>query len=206
MDIQKPTTFFVAVDGSDQSDFAFQYVLKDLMKTKRDYPESEQDQHPHDHLVVGTISNKQKESFLPYNMKANYLADLYEAKIITLGKHGRFASREVSEGKTTKECLWELAEFEKADMIVVGNHGRKGPKKDETVCGTQVQYLALNSKFPVLIVKDYRARTVKPDGCLRWGICYDGSTKSKKAFQIVLNTMKHSDKLAVIHVKEKGNK
>ena len=205
---QKPTTFFVAVDGSDASDDAFSYCRKDIMKTKRDYPEGQAFLHPElypcDDLVVGTIANHKKESYLPYNMKADYLQERYEAKVVEIGKHGRFASREFNEEekKTTKELIWELAEFEKSDIIVVGNHGRKGPRKDETVCGTLVQYLALNNKFPVLIVKDYRPRTVKPDGCLRWGICYDGSAKSKKAFGIVLNTMKQCDKLAVIHVKE----
>lgn len=89
-----------------------------------------------DQLVVGTISDKKKDSYLPFNMKSNYLTDRYEAKIVPLGKNGRFASREVGEDMSTKECLWELAEFEVANIIVVGNHGRKGPKKDETVCGT----------------------------------------------------------------------
>lgn len=56
----------------------------------------------------------------------------------------------------------------------------------------------------MLIIKDYRPRLTKPDGCLRWGVCYDGSKKAKKAFQYVLNTMKTIDKLVVISVKESG--
>lgn len=87
----------------------------------------------------------------------------------------------------------------------MGNHGRKGPKQEETVCGTVVEFLALNSKFPVLIIKDYRPRTVKPDGCLRWGVCYDSSTKSIKALRTVLNLMKKLDKLMIIHVHEEDN-
>lgn len=61
-------------------------------------------------------------------MKSNYVADNYEAKIVPLGLKGRWCSREIEAHKSSKECLWELAEFEKANMIVVGNHGRKGPK------------------------------------------------------------------------------
>lgn len=125
----------MAVDGSEASDSAFEYVSRDIMKTKRDFKEG--DEHPNlDKLVVGTITDQKKESYLPFNMKAQYLTESYEAKILTLGHYGRFASREVSDVMTTKECLWELAEFEQASIIVVGNHGRKGPKKDETVCGT----------------------------------------------------------------------
>lgn len=193
-----PTCFFVAVDGSEQSDHAFSYVTKDIMRTDKD------DMDIRDSLVVGSITDKKKEAYLPYNMKSQFMADCYEAKILPLGKSARWCTKEVEPPKTTKECLWELAEFEKANMIVVGNHGRKGPKNDETVCGTAVQYLSLNAKFPVLVIKDYRPRTVKPDGCLRWGVCYDGSKRAKKAFQIVLDTMKKTDKLTIISVKEIG--
>ena len=138
-------------------------------------------------------------------MKSQYLSDAYEAKVLPLGKNGRWAKRESDGIKSTKEQLWDLAEFEHCDMIVVGNHGRKGPKNEETVCGTVVEFLALNSKFPILIIKDYRPRTVKPDGCLRWGVCYDSSSKSKKALHIVLNLMKKLDKLVIIHVHEEDN-
>lgn len=41
--------------------------------------------------------------------------------------------------------IWELADFEKASMIIVGSHGRKGTKGEETVVGSAVQYLSLNS-------------------------------------------------------------
>jgi len=184
----------VAVDGSDASEAAFMYVYKDIMRSDRD------NQGIKDTLVVGSISDKRKESYLPWNMKPHYLNDCYEAKILPLGNYGRYATREVDPNRNTKECLWDLAEFEKADLIVVGNHGRKGPKGDETVCGSAVQFLSLNNKYPVLVIKDYRPRTVKPDKCLRWGVCFDSSSKAKKALKIVLNTMKLQDKLAIITV------
>lgn len=95
-----------------------------------------------------------------------------------------------------------MAEFEKVDMMVVGNHGRKGPKKDETICGSAIEHLAKNFKFPVIIIKDYKPRSQKHDGCLRYGIMYDTSSKSKQAFAITLNMMKKGDKLAVICVKD----
>lgn len=112
----------MAVDGSQVSDNAFTYVYKDLMKWEHD------DQGVQDTLVVGSITNAKKDSYLPYNMKSQYLSDAYEAKILPLGKHGRWAKRESDDKKSTKEQLWDLAEFEHCDLIVVGNHGRKGPK------------------------------------------------------------------------------
>ena len=84
-----------------------------------------------------------------------------------------------------------------------GNHGRKGPKaEDETVAGTAIQYLSLNSKFPVLVIKDFRPRSTKHDRCFRYGVCYDGSPKAKKTLDIVISLMQKRDKLVTITVKE----
>lgn len=46
-----------------------------------------------------------------------------------------------------------MAEEERSDITVVGYHGRKGEKDDPTIMGTAVQYLAVNSNTPVLIIK-----------------------------------------------------
>ena len=192
MEQSKPAyTIFVAVDGSLASDEAYALVAKDLFREN------------HDHLVVGHITDKRKESYLPYNFKQQYLHDKYEAKLLPFGLKARYASREVDIMRGTKECLWELAENEGSNIIIVGNHGRKGPKaEDETVAGTAIQYLSLNSKFPVLVLKDVRLRSTKHDGCFRYGVCYDGSEKSKKAFEVVLALMKPTDKLVTITVME----
>ena len=129
--------------------------------------------------------------------------DNYEAKLLPFGFKARYAAREVDIMRGTKDCLWELAESEGANIIVCGNHGRKGPKvDDETVAGTAIQYLSLNSKFPVLVLKDFRPRSVKPDGTFRYGVCYDGSVKAKKALETVLALMKPTDKLVTITVLE----
>ena len=94
---QTANTFFVGVDGSDASEKAFQCILKDVQRSQKDT------------LVAGTISDKKKETYLPWNMRHHYIADSYESKIVQLGTFGRFAQREVPAGKTTKEALWDLA-------------------------------------------------------------------------------------------------
>lgn len=59
---------------------------------------------------MASITNKNKDSFLPYNMKSQYLCDTYEAKILPLGKNGRWMHQETDGNRSTKEQLWELAE------------------------------------------------------------------------------------------------
>lgn len=135
-------------------------------------------------------------------MKSNYLSDCYHAKLIGFGSHGHFISHENDTKQPVKQMIWEMAESEKCDIVVTGNHGRKGPKADETVCGTLIEHIALNLSFPVFIVKDYVRRENKDDGLFRYGVCFDGSTKAKKALHLTLNLMKKCDKLAVITVKD----
>ena len=52
-----------------------------------------------------------------------------------------------------------IAKAEKASIIVVGNHGRKGPKRDETIAGSAIQYVSTDITFPVMILKDHKPRT-----------------------------------------------
>jgi hypothetical protein len=154
-----------------------------------------------DHVVVAHISDKRKD-YLPWNMKPNFVADVYEAKILELGHAARYCSRETDPKKTSKETLWDLAAAEKVDIIVCGNHGRKGPKCDETVLGSAIQHLSMSNLFPCIIVKDRKARSQKPDGCLRYGVCYDGSPKANKVLDLVLRIMRKTDKLMTITVAE----
>ena len=73
----------------------------------------------------------------------------------------------------------------KADISVVGYHGRKGPKDDPTVMGSAVKYLSTGSKVPTMIIKDPKKRVDKPEGVFRFCACIDGSDKSMKALNLI---------------------
>lgn len=45
---------------------------------------------------------------------------------------------EIKDGDTAKEVLNQIAKEEEIDLMVVGFHGRKGPKDDPTIMGTAV--------------------------------------------------------------------
>jgi len=55
-----------------------------------------------------------------------------------LAKRFRYCEEEVVENETAKEVLNKMADERHASMMVVGFHGRKGPKADPTVMGTAV--------------------------------------------------------------------
>lgn len=181
----------MGIDGSPNALQALQIVLRSMLREDCD------------ELVVGHITNPKKE-YLPFNLKPQYIEDTYESKIIHLGKKARFVSCEVDPAKGTKETLWALAHQNHATIMVTGYNGVKGPKADMTIAGSAVQYMALNSSLPVLVIKDPRPRTIKPDGLYRYAVCYDGSDQAKYALETACRTMGPEDRLTTITVKEKG--
>jgi len=80
---------------------------------------------------------------------------------------------------------------------VVGFHGRKGVKEDPTVMGTAVQFLAIESAAPTLIIKDPKTRDDRPDG-YRFGACIDGSDQSKESLEFIKRVRGPGDKITVI--------
>lgn len=88
--------------------------------------------------------------------------------------------------------------------MVVGGHGRKGPKADETVMGSAIQYLASDLRFPCLIIKERKGRVEKHDQAFRFAVCFDMSDKAKKVLDVTLSMMSANDKLFSVTVKETG--
>ena len=86
--------------------------------------------------------------------------------------------------------------------MVTGYNGVKGPKADPTIAGTAIQYLAVNSTLPTLVIKDARTRAQKPVGLYRYGVCYDGSPQAKKALETAIKMMRANDRLTTITVRE----
>lgn len=95
-----------------------------------------------------------------------------------------------------------MAADNQTTIMVTSYNGVKGPKQDPTIVGTTIQWLAINAKFPILIIKDARLRTVKPDGCYRYAICYDGSHPCINALKVILAMMRTTDKLVALTVKD----
>ena len=151
--------------------------------------------------MLGHVFNSKKD-YLPFNLKPQYLQDTYESKIIQLGHWARWVNTEVEEVRGVKDCLWDLAKENKATVMVTGYNGVKGPKADPTIAGSAIQYLAVNSTLPVLVIKDPRRREQKPDGTYRYGVCYDGSSQAKKALTLAVKMMRPTDRLCTITVKE----
>ena len=159
--------------------------------------------HPTDKLTVAHIFNLEK-SYLPFDMQPEALKQKYESLTIGIKARVDLWWHPTDSKITTKEQMLKLAEKAQASIVVVGMNGRKGPKEDKTVLGSAVQFLAINTVCPVLIVKDENGlRSKKHGGKFRVAVCSDGSEKSIKALNFMTRLMdrRRGDQLMVICVK-----
>ena len=109
--------FLVAIDGSEASHIAYEVVTTSLLNLSG----------RHDFLTVAHVFNKNK-SYLPFNMQAESIRQTYEALITGYGSKADLMWEELDPRLSTKEHVANMTSRAGADLLVVGMHGRKGPK------------------------------------------------------------------------------
>jgi hypothetical protein len=135
-------------------------------------------------------------------MKPGAIEARYSGEILKFDKNqGDYICDEVGIGSTTKDRMMIMAEERNTTMLVVGYHGRKGPKSDPTVLGSAVQHLGVNSYCPVAIVKVRNIRSSKANGAMKWCVCFDGAPSSMEGFEQILKLMdRDRDSIEVITI------
>ena len=109
--------YLIAIDGSEASQMAYDVITSSILNTggRKDF------------LTVGHVFNKAK-TYLPFNMQAETIRQTYEALITGYGSHAFLMWEELNHAFTTKEQVTDMARRAGSDILVVGMHGRKGPK------------------------------------------------------------------------------
>jgi hypothetical protein len=163
-----------------------------------------------DHLSVANAWSKEKEEYLPYNYKLNYIREQLESRFIYLQKKFEFIDEEINKDRIeegvhedTKMVLTNMSKQYKIDITVVGFHGRKGPKEDPTVMGTAVQYMSVHSFNPTMIVKKQILRSERPDG-YTLSLCCDGSKKAMQALDLMCRMRSNNDTIHVMICEQKN--
>lgn len=176
----------VCHDGSAASKEALEAVYHGLLRDA-------------DKLSVAHVMCEEKEKYLSYDLKENYIKSQTEALCASLGERFKYHSKalDTAEHETAKHALGVLATEYHATIQVVGFHGRKGPKADPTVMGSAVQFLSIEAVAPILIIKDPHNRKDRPNG-FRFCACVDGSEKSLKALKMICDVKSPGDKITVI--------
>ena len=188
----KPQKYMVCHDGSEASQAALDTVEHSLLRNC-------------DKLMVGHAWSRDKEEYLKYNLKRDYVKQQLTANGTYLADRFSYVDREIvsDNHESAKSILGDLANEFEATITVVGMHGRKGPKEDPTIMGSSVQYMAMQSPLPVMIIKDPKSRKNRPEGFLM-AVCSDGSKKSLEGLALMCKLRSPQDKIYVI-ICEQGN-
>ena len=109
--------YMVAVDGSEASHQSFEIVRDNIFNPSKDK------------LTVVHSFNPMK-GYLPFNMQPDVIRETYQSLIIGYGTHASLVWEPLDMKKSsTKEHVLDMAKHYNADLVVVGMHGRKGPKE-----------------------------------------------------------------------------
>eukprot|EP00357_Protocruzia_adherens_P008744 CAMPEP_0114986612 /NCGR_PEP_ID=MMETSP0216-20121206/8524_1 /TAXON_ID=223996 /ORGANISM="Protocruzia adherens, Strain Boccale" /LENGTH=275 /DNA_ID=CAMNT_0002349069 /DNA_START=115 /DNA_END=942 /DNA_ORIENTATION=- len=179
--------YLTCTDGSAMGETAIYVTVDGLMS-------------PEDSLVVSHIFDPAK-SYLPFNYREGYIRDQVEALLVSRLPKASYSlvwEEKANPGNSTRQQMIAIAKEQHAKYLVVGYHGRKGPKEKGSLLGS----VALNSVYyspcDLVVIKKATTRTDNPNGFL-WVVCVDGSEKSKRAFQVTCRTMwKDRDQVHVI--------
>mmetsp|Transcript_10661 Transcript_10661/g.20675 ORF Transcript_10661/g.20675 Transcript_10661/m.20675 type:complete len:255 (+) Transcript_10661:128-892(+) len=157
--------------------------------------------HPNDRIVVVHVFDNTK-TYLAPELRSEFIYRTTESELMPYFKPTQYSLVWVGRdpNKTTRQQLLELAEYNRADVMVVGFHGRRGPKQDPTVMGSAVDFSLQQGSFSLLIVKNQLHRTRVLNGSFNWVVLTDGSAKAEKSFKTAISMMQRErDNLYVIH-------
>jgi len=137
----KPRIFVVSVDGSDQSEVAFQIAADELMGKK-------------DVLNVISVTDVSKD-YLQMKYRPKYILQKYKAECIGRFPHDRFEIMmyERKQSCDVKEQISMIAKKHEANYLVMGSLGRKGENDDAYRVGKTAQHMLDNSRVPLVIIK-----------------------------------------------------
>jgi nucleotide-binding universal stress UspA family protein len=152
-----------------------------------------------DRLVIIHVFDDSK-TYLAPELRSDYIYQTTESQLLPYLRPDQYSLAWVAKSrhKTTRKQILETAKFQGIDLMVVGYHGRRGPKEDQTVMGSAVDLSLQEGSFSLLIVKNPVSRT-ELHGSFNWVILTDGSSKAAQSFTIAASMMRKRDCLYVIH-------
>ena len=113
-----------------------------------------------------------------------------QSSCAALGQRYHWIEHELADGQIAKEILVDQAVEHGVDVMVVGFHGRKGPKDDPTIMGSAVQFMSINCPKPIIVIKDPHKRQERPNG-YSLAVCVDGSDNSIRALNLLCDICGH---------------
>jgi hypothetical protein len=165
-DGETPNLFCLSVDGSPDSEFALSIISTEFLAKQSK-------------LLLVHIYNEKKDDQFNYKFKKETVISNYSNKLIPIQTQSEFLIKDQEEFISHPlEQVNGLASLFKANYIVCGYHGIKGPKSDNLELSKGIDYLLGNSKIPVILIKNPDLRKDKKSGGYRWIAVFDSGIPS----------------------------
>jgi hypothetical protein len=166
--------FFISVDGSQHSEVALEVTTEDFFKSKINSK-----------LVVMHIYNDKMDHIYNFRNKKETVIENYATKLSRFGKSANFVVEDRKEDTVHPvEQVCKLAYYFKANYLISGYYGIKGPKGDNNELSKGVNYLLSYSMVPTIIFKDTPLREKKKNKGYSWLIVLDRQFKQAiRAFE-----------------------
>jgi hypothetical protein len=88
---------------------------------------------------------------------------------------------EQDENAEAIDLIHDFCESDHSNVMVTGWHGRGKEEEEPQFFGKSLGWLTVNSRIPVLIVKEHIGRQHKKDRAYRFAAVFDGSERSEKS-------------------------
>lgn len=166
--------FCISVDGSTHADLAFDIVTREFSKI------------PSRMMGVYIYNSKLNDQFNYANKKENII-EKYGDKINRLRKSINFVLEDRNlEYTHALQQVTRLADTVKANYLIAGYYGIKGPKSENTELTKGINYLLSSCYIPTIIIKDITLRIDKMEKGYNWLFVFDrqyiNSIKCLRAF------------------------
>lgn len=155
------TLFCVCVDGAENSEFAFEITIKDLLKES-------------DKLFVVHIFNSKMDEYFNFRNRKDTIVDKYETAVLRIDKSRVLFLQEDRSSKIHPlEQVHRISVNHKCNYLVCGYYGMRLQKGDNKELAKGIDYLLTFSKTPMIIIKENKLRKMRPNGKLNWLFVFD---------------------------------
>jgi len=188
--LTREASLIIAVDGSDCSMLGLEWGTNDLMQSDRATK-----------VTVVHIYDDGKEGYLPPQMRKDSLRAVCDAKLTGSLISQRFSLRFVPKDKHIGMQLVEEIERWRADFIVLGFWGRKGPKKSSHLLASNTLEVMQRGHASCIVMQNEDLHELPAGRTTKFVVSVSLNAAATKAFVDALRLSKPGDEIHVIYIK-----
>lgn len=152
--------FCISVDGSKHAENSFNVITQEFLGKNK--------------MLIVYIYNDKMNHLFNYGNKKETILDNYAAKLHKYTAVSSFLMEDrQAKAPHALTQVYKKADHFRANYLICGYYGIKGPKGDNMELSKGVDFLLANSRLPTMIIKDQVLRSERPSKGYNWLIVMD---------------------------------